>query len=435
MASVAFSGLVSGLDTASLIDKLVAAETSSATTLQSQQSDLNTQKSIIGSLSSVLSSLGSLSRDLGSPSALSPRTATSSDSHVSVTASSAAAVTTHQVSVTQLARAQVVTSNAYGSSGAGAAGTGSVQITIGSTSKSVSWDATDSLASICSKINDTGIGASASVLYDGSQYRIVLAATATGTAAAPTFTETGSALGFGDAANLRVQAKDAKANIDGIDITRPTNTIDDAIAGVTFKLQSEQGTDPASVVSIELDQSALVTKLQSFVSAYNSVNSALHVQLDYTGTQKGTNTLFGDASLRELQTTLGSVMSSGYGASSATLGALGLTRDKTGAMTLDQTKLSAALAANPSAVQALFVTGGFATKVADLADGFTRTGDGVFAAKTDSLTSRYQLLQKQIDQINSRGDALRTQLQTQFDALEQAMSALQSQSSYISKIL
>jgi flagellar hook-associated protein 2 len=231
-----------------------------------------------------------------------------------------------------------------------------------------------------------------------------------------------------------VPPKDAIVTIDGFDVTRPTNVIADALAGVTLTLGSPAAlTDPDTKVVVGLDRKALTDKVKGLVDAYNRLNASLHVQLDYTGTKKGTNTLFGDATLRQLQGQLATLMSNAYGDSN--LGALGISRDKTGAMTLDETKLTAALAADPDAVADVFVGGGFATAVATLADTYTQSGTGLFATKTESLTARSTALQQQIDRITKNADTLRARLEKQFGALEQAMSQLQSQSQYLTSFL
>jgi flagellar hook-associated protein 2 len=121
--------------------------------------------------------------------------------------------------------------------------------------------------------------------------------------------------------------------------------------------------------------------------------------------------------------------------STTTLGAVGLVRAKDGSLSLDDAKLSAALAANPDAVGNLFVTGGFATAMTGLTDSYTRAGDGLLASKTRSLGDRFTALQTQVDRINSHADSLKIQLEKQFTALETAMSQLKSQSSYLSSIL
>lgn len=434
MTAVTFGGLASGLDTSSLIDKLVAAERSSANLLTTKQTNLNTQKSIVSSLASAVAALGTAARGLDIDSELGPRTATSSDGHVTVAVSASATTGSHDVRVKQLATSQVQASSTYATNVAGVAGAGTLKISIGGTEKTLSYGPTDSLDTIAATINNANAGVSASVLFDGASYRLVVNAKATGTANAATFTETGTGLGLSDVANQKIAAKNSIVSIDGIDVTRPSNLVSDALPGVTMTLKSvTPDADASGQLAIVLDTDALKTKIQAVVTAYNSVNSALHVQLDYTGTTKGQNTLFGDTTLRQLQNSLGTLMSNSYG--SQTLSQLGISRDKTGAMTLDTSKLTEALAADPDVARSLFVSNGFAKAVSTLTDSYTTTSTGILAAKTSSLASRYADLQKQIDRVNTNADALQTRLQRQFAALEQAMSSMQSQSSYLTSAL
>ena len=114
----------------------------------------------------------------------------------------------------------------------------------------------------------SGVDASASVLFDGTSYRLMVASTGTGTAAAAHFTDSGDSLGLSSAANIKVPAQDAIATIDGVDVTRGTNVIDDAVAGVTFTLVSPHAVSDASAqVTVALDSDTLKSKLASFVSA------------------------------------------------------------------------------------------------------------------------------------------------------------------------
>lgn len=431
MSAVTFGGLASGLDTGTLIDKLVAAERSSATSLQQRQSDLNAQKTIVGNLSTALAALGNLARGMDLASEVHPHAATVSDTRVRAAASATAAPGVYDVRVRQLAQAQVTSSRTFASADAGVLGDGGVTITVGGVAKAVTWTSADSLADVASKINAADAGVTASVLFDGASYRLVTTASATGTAAAPAFVETGDAL---DLTDVRVAAQDAIVTVSGIDVTRSTNVIADALPGVTLTLDTVTGaTDPSTRITVAQDTAALTTKVKDFVAAYNAVNTALHAQLDYTGTKKGSNTLFGDSMLRQLSQQLGALASDAYGSSN--LGALGITRDKAGAMTLDASKLEAALAADPDALEGLFVTNQFATKLATLTDQYTRAGDGFFATKTQALTDRHKALQAQIDRINTAADALQTRLERQFSALEQAMSELQRQSASLTAIL
>jgi flagellar hook-associated protein 2 len=436
--SITFTGLASGIDSASLVKQLVAAERSPVDSITAKQADLNTQKSILSSLSSALLALGTVAKGMNLASELQPRNAATSDGHVTVAASSGATATVHDVRVQQLARGQIASSRTLGSANAGVLGAGTLSITTGTTTRSISYGATDSLADIAGKINSAGTGAAASVLFDGTSYRLMVAATATGTAAAPTFTETGDGLGLADPANIKIPARDAIATIDGVAVTRGSNVISDAVAGLTVTLVSQHAaTDASSSVSVALDTTTLTTQLKSLVSAYNAVNSALHAQLDYTGTKKGTNTLFGDSTLRQLQGAIGGIMASAYGPATTaanTLGAIGLTRATDGALTLDSAKLASALATNSNAISDLFVTGGFANAITTMTDQYARAGDGILATKSTSLVQHSTQLQTQADHINTRADALQLQLQAQFTALEASMSKLKSQGAYLTSI-
>lgn len=430
MSAITFSGLASGIDSDSLISKLVAAEKSAADPLTTSQNNLTTQKSIINSLSSSMSSLSTAMKALDLDSELKPQKVTSSDSKIAVAVSSNALLGDHDMRVKQLASRQVTASKAFTSNVAGVMGTGSVDIAVAGSTKTVSWDSTDTLDTIASKLNSAGAGVTASVLYDGTSYRLMLNSTATGTANAATFTDNGDGLDLSDPANQKIAAKDAIVNIDGIDVTRSKNIIDDALPGVTLTLNGvHAAADPDTAVSVTTDNSALETKLNTLVTAYNAVQANLHNQLDYTGTTKGQNTLFGDSTLTNLQFQLGTIFSNAYGDSN--LGALGLNRDKDGNLSLDTTKLESALSKDPDALSKVFVSGGFASALEKLADNYTDSADGIFQAKTKSLTDQYSNLQDQIDEINQHADDLQTRLEAQFTALETTMSNLKTQSSQL----
>ena len=178
-APVAFSGIVSGLNTTSIITSLVNAAKASESQYTSQQSTLSDQKTAVDAISASLSSLGTFAQTLELPSTLQLKTATTSDSHLSVAVSGDATATTHTMRVDQIATAQTVSSSTYTSDAAGIAGTGSVQISSGTGSSAVSatinYDSTDTLDSIASKINSAQAGVSASVLFDGTSYRLMVA--------------------------------------------------------------------------------------------------------------------------------------------------------------------------------------------------------------------------------------------------------------------
>ena len=432
--SVTFSGLASGIDSTSLIAKLVAADKSAADPLTSNQNDITSQKGIVGNLSTAVAALGTAMQNMDLDSEVKPQTASTSDGKVSMAVSSSASLGSHDIRVQQLASTQVSSTKTFATDAAGMLGTGSVDITVGGNTKTVSWDATDTLDTIASKIGSANAGVTASVLFDGSSYRLMVTATGTGTAAAATFADSGDGLDLSNAANTKIPARDAIASIDGVDVTRSTNVFADAIPGTTITLNAlTAATDPDTIATVSLDKTGLEAKMTAMVSAYNVVNAELHNQLDYTGQTASTSSLFGDSTLTNLQTALAGVFSNAYGNSN--LSVIGLSRDETGALTFDAPTMEAALAADPDAVSKVFVAGGFAKAVEGLSTTYTDSTNGVFAAKTQGLTDRYSDLQDQIDQINTQANDLQTRLQAQFTALETAMSNMQSQSAQLTAML
>jgi flagellar hook-associated protein 2 len=434
MAAITFSGLSSGIDSASLITQLVTAEKVPATLLQTQQSNLASQKGIVDDLNTQVAALGSLADGMSLESDVQFRTATASDSHVTVAASGDATATSHDVRVLQTAQSQVVSSRTFPTDVAGMLGTGGMTIQNGTgTPTSISWDSTDTLESIASKINDAKTGVGASVLFDGSTYRLMVTASQTGVANAATFTDSGDSLAMSDPTNVKVQAKDASIMLDGVQVTRPTNVFDDALSGVTITAVSAQAaSDPDTSVGVQVDGSTIASTLGTLVTAYNAIMTSINNQLNYTGTTAGNDTLFGDSTLRGLKGTLDQIATSKFGSTS--MSDLGLTIDKTGILSLDTTQLNTTLAANPNAVSDLFVTGGLSNALTSMTSGYSEPGDGILTMKSQGMTDQTTNLQTQIDQINANATALQTRLQAQFSALEATMSALNSQSTYINKI-
>ena len=434
MTAVAFNGLVSGIDTASLVTGLVNAEKAAANPYLTQQANLNGQKSIVGNLTTALSALGSLATTMKPGSTeLTPHTATVSDAHLTVAVSSSAIPTTHDIRVKQTAQAQITASRTFTSDGAGVLGGGSV--TIGAST--ITYGNTDTLAGIASKINDAKAGVSASVLNDGTTFRLILTATASGTAGAVTMADTGDSLGLGDPANIKIPARNSILSIDGVDVTRSTNVIDDAISGVTITAVSAHAVaDPDAQVHVALDADGVSKKLTALVNSYNVIAAGLNGQLSYTGdgtTRKGADTLFGDSTLRQLQGRLTTLMTSTFGGHN--LSEIGLSRDKDGILSLDATKLTTALAKDSTIVSTIMTSGGFADKLSKMTDDYDRAGDGILAGKTAALTSQSKLLQSQVDQINAHAETMKAQLEEQFSKLESMLSNMKSQSSYLTRVL
>ncbi|MCE9578770.1 MAG: flagellar filament capping protein FliD [Deltaproteobacteria bacterium] len=432
---VQLSGLISGLDTASIVSQLVAVERAPANKLATNKSNLVAQESILASLGARMTGLADTLKGMDLASETRAISATVSDTaHVAIAASGTAATGEHSVRVVATARAQVAASRTFTSQDAGVMGVGSVTFNAAAgTPVSVSWDATDSLSAIADRMNAAGAGVTASVLKVDTGYRLLVRSNDTGTAGATTFTDAGDNLDLANAANITVTARDAQVSIDGVTITRSKNLIDDALPGVTLTLKAAHAaTDADTLATVAVDHDASKAKVQKFVDAYNAVASLVNDQLTYSGTTKGADTLFGDSTLRGLQRTLSTFVADTHGGKS--LSQLGISLDRAGKLSLDATKFDAAITKDGDAITGLFVTAGFATDLTTATENYTRGGTGLLAGKKTALDARMKIYQQQIDQINKAADALDTRLTADFTKLEQTMSTLQGQSSYIAKI-
>jgi flagellar hook-associated protein 2 len=424
--------LASGFDSTSIVDKLVAAERIPENTLLAQKSNAQSRLTILTDLITKLKALKTQSQAVNTPAEVRSFTAASDDdTRVKVTSSSAAAEGTYVLRVGQLARAQTNRSTELVADAA--TGDGSMDITVAAGSAvHIAYTAGDTLETIAARINDGVAGASASVLNTGTGYRLVVSSKQTGAANAMSFTESGAGLGMSQV----IEAKDASVTVNGTTVTRSTNLLSDVIPGVSLQLVS--GTPLAALdttITVGKDAGSTRTKVQGLVDAFNAVAKVVSGQLTYSGATKGTNTLFGDSALQGLQRRLGAVMTSAYAHGTGTVSAkqLGISIGRDGSLTLDAAKLEASIASDPSAVEDL-IAGGLSAALSGVADQYSAATTGTLSAKQDSIRTQMTGYDKQVERIETAATSLGDRLRKQFAALEQLMTKLNSQSSYLATL-
>lgn len=444
MALVSFTGLSSGIDTRTLVDQLVKIERQPIDALQQKQKDLGGISSRLSKLSGLLTDLKSEAEKLGSRTSLLSTKGVSSDATaVSVSATGDASPGSYSLEVSSLAKAERTYSDGFTSATqAGLFGTGSITLQIGSGSPvSIDVDAADTLESVAQKINATGVELGASVLFDGTSYRLRVSGNDTGAANNITFTETGTTLGLSKAANEVQKATDAVFKIDGFSISRPDNTITDVIEGVSFTL-SKVTTEPVTI-GVERDDEALTENVRAFVDAYNAISKSLDSEFSYTGAAKLGNTLAGDSTLRGLQSRLRAAVGhvfSGAPTAYNRFSALGISTKQDGTLELDEDALSKAVDADPEAVASLLTgdesaTGGFMARFTGLVEDYTKSGTGILSLKKTGIDARARSMDGQIERMERRISSYEDRLRAQFTAMEQMISNIQSQGSQITSIL
>jgi flagellar hook-associated protein 2 len=433
--TISLGGLASGIDTQALVSQLVSASSGNLQQMQTRASQLRAGATTLSSIGRSLAALKAAASALSTTQSVASFTASSSSSAIDVTANGDAQPGAYKIEVTRLATEQRTYSAAFAATALGQ--TGTFDVTLGGTTKTISVVGTDTLSDIAAKINAAGLRVTASVFSDGTKSRLQIRGLDTGAANAITFAEgNGTSLdlngvGATDDAGKTVQAAgDAALKVDGFSVSRGTNQITGVIQGVTLTLKDTLSSPATITVASSAD--AVSSKIDAVVSAYNAVVQAVHAAAGY-GTQKATNpTLAGDSTLRMMTDKMSAAVVTSYASGKyTTLGAIGITLARDGTMSFDKAKLATALGNDPSSVQKIFATqtgssslGAMAT-LGDVVNQITAPASGTLSIRQDSLSDQASRLDDRVSAEQARLDRYADQLKKQFTAMETNYAASQ----------
>jgi flagellar hook-associated protein 2 len=418
---------------------------------------------------------------------LAPKTASSANESIAtVTANADAANISHELEVTQLAEGVKRTSSAAITTGSskttlasqfGISGSFDIKIANGENSATITVNSTDSIYDLVQDINDAGAGVTAN--YDATLDRFFLSTTDTGSESGIDFTGS-SAEGLSFlSGNLKIDTatangKNAKFELDGVALEQQSNSF--TISGVNYKLKATNVDAPITVgVAADIDKT--IENVKAFVESYNTMLATVNKAVketrynDYTPlttAQRAEMTeteakqwdekaksgmLYNDPTLRSLVDGIRGDVStpvsgiSGKYNSAASMGITTGSYTEGGKLYVDETKLRAALTADPNAVNKIFGT-----------DGATDSQDGIAVRMYDTLKTAMDkivseggasagvsddtksVLAKQINQytkdmkaLNERLEDMEDRYYNQFSAMETALTKLASQSSWLSQ--
>lgn len=438
-----FSGIASGIDSASIISSLMSVAKQPVTRLQTKQTTNNTMSKKFTDLKTKMAALQTAAKALDTRSEAMVNKVTSSKIEVlGATTTGGASLGTFGITVGSVAQSERTYSDGFTSStqaGQFSAGTLSIQVGTG-TATDIDVTADDTLETIANKINNKNLGVTAGLVYNGSQYRLQVSSNKTGTDNKIEFAGgAATALGLDKPANEFQAAANAQVTIDNITVSSQTNAVTGAIPGVTLNVLS-QGT---SNVTIDRDADGLKTKLDAFTKAYNDVMTVINAESAATGgnTPKAAGSLSGDSTLRSVQSDMRSLMSQsleGLSSSFATMGALGVSVGRDGMLSVDAEKLKTAVTKDFEGVTAALVgvggSKGLMGQLVDKLDPYTRAG-GTISSRITNLSERNHDIDDQIDRLQVRLDKYEEGLQAQYASLESLMGSLKSQGSALSSIL
>jgi len=447
MASLSSPGIGSGLDVNGLVTQLVAAAKTAPQNAIDKRRDTNgAELSAIGSLKSALSAFQDSLSSLADGSAFTQFLATaSSTDHFSAIADATAAAGTYSVDVQQLATAEKASSGAFAANTT--LSTGQLTIAVGTKSMTIAvGSGTSSLAQLAGAINRNANnpGVTAAVVHAADGDHIVLASTRTGAANAFSVTGTGDvaglsydpATGTGGLTSV-THAQDAKLSIDGFDVTSASNAVQGAIQGVTINLTTVSGATP-DTLTVAADNDSIQKAVQTFVDNYNKLVGTTKTLTSYDSGSGQAGALLGDSTLLGITSRLSRSLGTQFGSSGdavRSLADIGIKFEVDGSLSLDDDKLSAALAGSPEQVRTLFGNAaGLGKSLTPMLEGYLQTG-GILDGRTDSLNQSNKSLDDQQSQLDARMDALTQMYTAQFTKLDQLLTSLNSTSSFLTQQL
>ena len=415
-AGISFQGISSGVQTDALVSAIMAQDSLPLVRLQNQQNENNNETTALNTMQTDMTNLATSLQTLQyTSSGFDARTVSSSDTTSTYVSATASGTTTgnYDVQVTSVATAGRIlpTLDASGNSSlsvadpSGAAGseifspTGTpasfaIQGTDGSIKTVTLTAGNNSLNGLASAINASyagaaaGAGVTASVVNTGpgaTPYQLVLTANSTGTGStkgvvsiaditsndgATSDNLIGIAAGKVDSTTApttltgglqSAAATNAVFSVNGITLTRQTNTVTDAIAGMTFTLR-QGGQTGKTTLTVGEDTSTITASMQDVISKYNTMLN------DYTTASTATKdasggiipaALSGDATAQDMMQQVQAMLTgvpAGMPATAAykSIGDLGITAGTNGTLSLDSNTFTTALTNNPAAAKAVF---------------------------------------------------------------------------------
>jgi flagellar hook-associated protein 2 len=459
----------STIDVASIVSQLMQVESQPLTALQTTMTGLQTTVSAFGQLQSLLATLQDSARALTNISTWQASTGTSADdTAVSVTAAAGAPSGDFNVEVDQLAQPQTIASDQF-DSGTTVIGGGTLRLQMGSFDKtdntftadpdrhdaSITIPAGATLSDIRTAINSADIGVTATLVNDGGKVRLMVRSSDGGVAngfriqvdnpevagdtglSSLTFDPT--TVGAGSF-TMPQSGQDAQFSIGGLALTSTTNHVQGVLDSVTLDLKKVT-TTPVDV-QIGSDSAGIRKSVDTFVAAYNKLNSTLADLTKYDATTKVAGTLQGNSAAVMLQSKLRQLLSQAVGTGTlARLSDAGIAIQRDGSLLVDDTKFASA-AADPKALRTLFANGdadnpdnvGIASRFNTLLTQVLGT-DGSIGNAVATLQKREADVQQQEDDLNVRLAATQTRLTSLYTQLDSDLANMNSTSQFLTSQL
>jgi flagellar hook-associated protein 2 len=439
------TGLISGMDTGSLISQLIAAEAAPQSALRTRLKESETTASAYRTINTTFLAVTAAAEAAMKPEAFAALKASSSSSGVAVSATAGAAVGSLTFTVQQLATPHAVmnqntTPGAWATS-ASLYGAGEIEIAdengIALTPK-ITVGGTGTLADAAAAINASSHGLSASVVQV-SPTEAALRISAKDTGAASKFSVTGAGSFTVNSEGTDAQIKIGTTN--PLVLSSATNTFDAVMPGATFTVSKK---DETATLTVAADPDAVTATMQALV---NAVNAASKTARDYTSNAPGSSaTLKGDYAVSSLGSRLLDRVTAALG-SHGSPAKIGIQLAKDGkSVSFDKTVFMAALKDEPELVQAMVLgtpattdgngvavpaVEGLAGRLLAVSKGASDSANGSLVALANGQDSLKKGYEDQISAWDLRLAKRKETLTRQFTAMETALSSLRNQSTWL----
>jgi flagellar hook-associated protein 2 len=419
--AISTPGVGSGLDVNGIVSQLMALERRSLTAISTKEAKFQTQLTAYGSLKGALSTFQSAVAALAIPSKLNALKTSVGDTDVATATATSAPTGSYSLEVQTLAEAQKLRSTTFTAT-TETVGAGKFTVSFGKyegdtftpnvnkPAKEIVIEAgRDSLAAVRDAINAADAGVTATILNDGTSYRLVVSSKDTGLENAMRITVEDADGTHTDMAGLSrlaydgrvpsgvtnlvqtVAAQNATALVDGIPISKASNSFSDVIEGVTLNLL-KANTPEKTTITVGRDTASIQGSVQSFVKAYNDLNKTITDLTKYDAANKRASTLTGDATVRSLQTRLRTVFNTALetaGGGLTSLGDIGISFQVDGTLKLDGNKLTTVLADPSKDISTLFAALGKPTdSLVSFNSSTADTKNGAYALNVTSLATQ-----------------------------------------------
>ena len=429
-----------GFDVASTVAQIQAANQAIETPWQNQLTALKSQDTTLSSLGTDLSKLSSSLQKLTDfEGVFAEKQGSSSNTDVlSLTsASSLATAGSHTIEVSQLAQTSSEVSSVISSANDTLTGT----VTIQGHEFDTSTSGSSTLTGLASAINSAAIGVTASVITDSSGSRLSIVSGTSGAAgqlsAITTNNLSDSTTGGSNISFSTGQVgQDANLIVDNVPITSSSNTVTNAIAGVSFQLLATTSTSAPVQVQITDDTTDIATAISSFVSAYNTVVGDINSQ-EQSGSAGSSAPLLGSPLIAQLQESLtGSLFSSAASGSINNITQLGLNVNNDGTLTINSDTLTRALSSNLTDVTGFFQNSkSFGQTLAGaLNNAGTQAPNGAIFLAQQQNSSQETALNVDISNENATLATQKTQLTNELNAANQILQSIPSQLNEVNSV-